>query len=522
MFDKDAALKAGYSIKEINDFLGQQSGFDVNSARQHYSDDEIYDFISGGQSKVSQPNKPSALSKAVAGVDKFVQGAGEFAEGFAKSGINVVKNIAGLTEKGLESTVGKGIEAITGKPLAKSTLSPGQPGFQALEKISTPESSLQKAGFITGEVAQALLPAGAIGKAEAGVNTLIKGAGLLKGTARMLGKAAISGGVSGATTLAQTGDVAKAKESALTGGAIRGGLNVIGGTLRALKIPERLYKTVFKDTVDDAYNQLRSGGIQKLAKDSPNEFKELVDAGIIKTVDGQPKIVDSLAKQAIDKGLKGSLDNMANSLVKSELKTELAVRKMAQGYTKPIKVESAYKEVLNEISDFTKNVRLGETSKAAKELADSIASDGSVSAENVLKIRRFLDGLRRNFTAPLERQSLQQQELKILTDNLRGKLSEIPGFANKMKDYKFYIDALDAVAAEAKRRNNSSIIGLIDAAFIGPSLSAATNIGMLAALGRRIINLPALSTRAGSAIGKNALGKTLSGSIQAGTTQTNK
>lgn len=520
MFDKDAALKAGYSIKEINDFLGEQSGFDVAAARQHYSDEEIFDFVSSGGKQQTQ--QQSTLNKVAGGVDKFVQGAGQFAEGFAKSGINLVKNVAGLTERGLEATVGKGIEAVTGKPLAKSTLSPGQPGYQALERVSTPEGGLQKAGFVAGEVTQSLLPAGAIGKAEAGVNALIKGAGLLKGTARMLGKAAISGGVAGATTLGQTGDIEKAKNSALTGGAVRGALNVAGGTLRALKVPERLYKVIFKDTVDDAYNQLRSGGLQNLAKTSPNEFKQLVDAGLIKTVDGQPKIVDSLAKQAIDKGLKGSLDNIANALVKSELKTELAVQNLAKGYTKPIIVEPSYKEVLNEIADFTKNVRLGKMSETAKGLANAIAEDGSTSAENVLIMRRFLDGLRRSFTAPVEKQSLQQQELKFLTDNLRGKLKEIPGFGDKMKDYVFYIDALDSVANEAKRRNNSSIVGLIDAAFLGPSLSAGTNVGMLAALGRRIINLPTIATRAGSSLSKNALGKTAAGTIPTGSTQVNK
>lgn len=520
MFDKDAALKAGYSIKEINDFLGQQSGFDVNSARQHYSDEEIFDFVSSGGKQQTQ--QPSTLNKVAGGVDRFVQGAGEIAEGYAKSGINFVKNIAGLTEKGLESTVGKGIEAITGKPLAKSTFSPGQPGFQALEKVSTPEGSLQKAGFIGGEVTQTLLPTGAIGKAEAGVNALIKGAGLLKGIARMLGKAAVSGGVSGATTLAQTGDVTKAKESALTGGAIRGGLNVIGGTLRALKIPERLYKTVFKDTVDDAYNQLRSQGIQNLAKNSPNEYKQLVEEGIIKTVDGQPKIVDSLAKQAIDRGLKGSLDNMANGLVKSELKTELAVQNIAKNYAKPILVEPQYKKVLQEVADTTQDVGFGELSTKARELANSIGDDGAVSAVNALSIRRFLDGMRRSFTAPTEKMSLQQQNLKFLTDNLRTKLATIPGFGQKMKDYKFYIEALDAIAAEAKRRNNSNLIGLIDSAFLGPAFASGSQVGTLAALFRKATTIPTLNTRAASALTRNALGKPTAGAIQAATTQTNK
>lgn len=520
MFDKDAALKAGYSIKEINDFLGQQSGFDVAAARQHYSDEEIFDFVSSGGKQQTQ--QPSTLNKVAGGVDKFVQGAGQFAEGFAKSGINLVKNVAGLTERGLEATVGKGIEAVTGKPLAKSTLSPGQPGYQALERVSTPEGGLQKAGFVAGEVAQSLLPAGAIGKAEAGVNALIKGAGLLKGIARMLGKAAISGGVAGATTLGQTGDIEKAKNSALTGGAVRGVLNVAGGTLRALKVPERLYKVIFKDTVDDAYNQLRSGGLQNLAKTSPNEFKQLVDAGIIKTVDGQPKIVDSLAKQAIDKGLKGSLDNMANGLVKSELKTELAVQNLAKNYTKPLVIEPQYKKVLQEIADTTQDVGFGELSKKARGLANAISDDGSVNALSALEMRRFLDGMRRSFTAPTEKMSLQQQNLKFLTDNLRGKLANIPGFSQKMKDYKFYIEALDAVSTEAKRRNNANLVGLIDAAFLGPSLAAGTNAGVLVGLARKLVNLPSLATRAGSSLSKNAIGKTAAGTIQTGSTQVNK
>ena len=61
-FDVKGALDAGYSLSEINDFLGQQSKFDVNSARQAgYNDDEILGFLSSRKLEVAPEAAPAAL-----------------------------------------------------------------------------------------------------------------------------------------------------------------------------------------------------------------------------------------------------------------------------------------------------------------------------------------------------------------------------------------------------------------------------------------------------------------------------
>ncbi len=138
----------------------------------------------------------------------------------------------------------------------------------------------------------------------------------------------------------------------------------------------------------------------------------------------------------------------------------------------------------------------------AKQLADKLKETGGmVDGDTALAVRRFLDRMRfaSSYDKPVSKLSLTQANFKTLADSARGKLNEIPGMKEVMGKYSFYIDALDALAQEAKRTGNNQVLSLIDSILLSGGSPAA---GGAMAVTRRLLGAPGLKTKAAQAIQK--------------------
>lgn len=398
-----------------------------------------------------------------------------FSKGFVKGGIETVQNIGKL-----------GLEAIT---LGKADTN--KLGIK--EETLQPANKAESIGKGTERVAEFFVPAGRVAKLERGVDLLIKGQGFLKASGRILAKGGIEATTAGVIRTAQTGDVKEGVKTGLTAGIVRGGLGVVGETARAFKIPERLYSTIFKNTYDDVVSDFKSGAISELRTSNPARYDELVEKGIVKVKNGEPILNETLAKEALDRGLRGSIPNMAKQVVNKTLDLEDEARTLAKNYNKPIPFnEKQFVTVLNRIKTDFADVGLGETANEANHFLNALKKGkGTLSADDTLKFKRFLDHMRikSSFQAlPPSRLSQTQQNFKSLADLARVRLkTAIPEMAKTMDDYRFHIEALDALAREAKRRGNNQVISLIDSVFLGGGLASGEPVATGALLAIRNI-----------------------------------
>ena len=128
--------------------------------------------------------------------------------------------------------------------------------------------------------------------------------------------------------------------STLLGGAVGGVIPAIGAGVKNLgkflspdSMPEKMYNVIFKNTADDVFSKLRTEGIDQIQKTNPELFGQAVKAGIVRLgKDGVYKIDETIAKQALDRGLKGSLKQMADSVVETNVKSEVGLREIVKNY----------------------------------------------------------------------------------------------------------------------------------------------------------------------------------------------
>ena len=431
-------------------------------------------------------------------------------------GKGVISTVGGLANLGKKITTGLG--GLVGIKEAVST----EPLMQKLEQVSTPTTGLEKVGFGAEKLGEFFLPASKAAQAEKAISILSKGIKnpLWSFIARIGGKSVAQGVSGGTVSLAQTGDFKEAGQTALTAGIARGSLATIGEGVRAFRIPERMYSTIFKNSAKDMIAELKAGGIANLKQTNPTKYQEFVKQGIIKVDDtGNPIVNETLAEQALDKGLRGSIRNMADEVVDGTLTSESQAQNIARNYKGTVDLtEPQIKNVLNKIGTDYEDVGFGEISNQAKALVSQIeASGGNVSAETALNVRRLLDKVRisTSFDKPATALSQTQSNLKTLADTIRNRLNAIPGMGETMKNYSFYIDALEALAKEAARRGNNSVIGMIDSVFLSgvpANPEVAGTIGVLQKLLRSVYG----NTKLAQTIYNSNLGTKASGALTSG------
>jgi len=443
--------------------------------------------------------------------ERVAKNFGEFATGVAKSG---VQTIQGLGQLGL-----KGVKVLTGKDFGTEET------FFEDKTALEPKTTAEKVGKITGDIAQYFIPAGQAAKAEKFVDLISKGISspLLAAGTRIVGKATVQGVSAGAVNLAQTGgDIKEAEKVAATAGIIRGGMAIIGEGARALHLPERLYSTIFKNSAKDMTTELKSGGLQTLRNNNPDKFQELVSKGIIKIgKNGDPILNDTLAEEALDKGLRGSIRGMANEVVEKTLESEDKARQIASGFKGKVDLsEPQFKKVLQGLAEEYQDVGFGEIADDATNLVSKIDDGaGKISATDALSIRRLLDKARiaTSFDRPAMKLSLSQGNLKTLADAVRSRVNAIPEMGEIMKDYSFYLDAMESLAKEAARRGNNQVLSLIDSLFLSGAYAGNNPIpGLTMGMFRKIVQSAWGTTALGQILKNSNVSRLTSGLISAG------
>lgn len=435
---------------------------------------------------------------------------------FAKSAYNLEKDVAtGFAKGGTQTALGLGNIAFSeagmqaqkllplpfrlmGKVAEKTGLSnifnPSTQAGQKARQLVEPKNTAESVGKGIEQTAEFFIPAGAAMKGEKAVNVASKAISspFLAATARIVGKSAVQGLSAGGVKYLQTGgDTKEAVKTGALGGLARGAMATIGEGANALKVPERLYSTIFKNTKNDMIAELRSDAIINIQKTDPDLYTDLVKQGIIKVQNGQPIVNTTLAEDALERGLKGNVGTMANQVVTGQLKSEQAARQIASNYKGTVDLpEEQYQNVLKGLAQEYEDVGFGEITKEANKLAAKLAATkGKLPAADALDIRRFLDRVRiaRSFNQPATKLSLDQANLKTLADTARTRVNAVPGMQPVMNDYSFYIDALEALAKEAARTGNNQVISLIDSMFLAGTAVSGNPLPAGAGLLRRLI-----------------------------------
>lgn len=335
--------------------------------------------------------------------------------------------------------------------------------------------------------------------------------------ARIAKGAAVGAGFGAAGGLESGQDNSGVLLSTLLGGAVGGAIPAIGaaakyGMSKAEGIPEKLYSTIFKNSQDDVFKQLTTEGIKNIQDTDPNTFAELVKKGIVKVgKDGVAQVDETLAKEALDRGLKGSLKTMSNQVVKMNKTSELAVRNITDSYKPKIAVDNK-KGLLNVLEGIRSGFQGQYDEKTMTKTVSQYIKEvktGKVSAKSLLEMRRLIDSQRIASTyraMPSGKISLTQESFKAAADALRSKLNNLPGMGNVMKDYSFSIDALEALAKEAQRKGNAQVLGMIDSIlFTGGATAGGPLVGAGSFLARRSLMAPTVATNAAQMI--NTLGR---------------
>lgn len=420
--------------------------------------------------------------------------------------------------KGLVSTAAhtsaplRKVGNVIGDQVSKAVGIQGRAPEEDLHSVYTTKNAAEKAGFGAEQIAEFLLPAGTASKAEKAIVAAVdasKAGTLTKVITKLAGKAAIEGAVGGTVRTAQTGDLKEGAKAAATFGAIKLGTGAVGAALKAVDFPEWLYSKLFKNTYQDMYQELDTNSLRTLQETKPDWFKTMTERGIIKVgKDGAVVVDDTLAKQALDRGLQGSIKNMAVVVRKGLADSEAAVKDIAATHAdKTIRLShpETYARVLNGLSKEFEDVGFGEISAKTSEFAQK-AVNGVLTPEEAIGLRRLLDGLRiKKSYIPLPNSplSLGQQNLKTLSDTLRTQVNHLPGMAKVMEEYSFNIDALDILAKEAARRGNKEALGLIDSMLISGGIgSGAPGPAIAATVARKVLASPTGLTRTGQIIEK--------------------
>lgn len=364
------------------------------------------------------------------------------------------------------------------------------------EPIKSQTGGFGTAGGVAGDIAGLVIPFGEAAKAEKGIQAVTEGskaiqsldkAGIvgkgIKFAIEKLGKIAPEAGVGYLNGLVRSGgDTHEAKKQAIEFGVAAGFFNALGSVAHSLKIPEKLYTTIFRTSKAE---QLELLGGRK---------------------------AESFAKQALDRGIKGNTKQMSEQLAKGLSDSEKKITTEFEKAGNPkIKLGNA-KRFIEAIKSKIKVLKASGAESSANGLESSLGAidskTGEITANNALALRRFLDGLRteKSFYAQTEELGAQQAGLKEMADEIRAKINSIGGTGGAMKDYQFFIEGVNKLAQYAARTKNADALGLINSVLMGESLASHSPAGLILAAGRKGLAMPSVST--GLAQGLKYIGET--------------
>jgi len=334
-----------------------------------------------------------------------------------------------------------------------------------------PKTEAEKFGSIGAEVAETILPIG-LGKGKLALR-VAKGSGFF-----------------GALSAKQAEDEGKSGKDVLMAGglgALYGGFFPLAAkvTQKGFSpvtkfLPERLYQPVFRLASKD------------------------VEAGFRSAAKGK-EIDPTLPREVLDRGLKGSLKNMAIHSIHRLNELEGQVKEfISKSPDKLVSTEGkkeAYVNLLKTVKDQFKSGFFPETAKEADGLIRELGKvkGEQISIELALRLRRFLDSRRlsssfKNIQNPL---AAKQEEFKAAAGLLRNGMREHLG--TLMNEERIYIQAFEAIVDDAVRRGNRNLLNLTDVLIGGGGVATGfTGAGVGLAAAVRGFQQPTFMTNLGS------------------------
>ena len=403
------------------------------------------------------------IKASLSGIARGALGVSEVGQGVLKGGISTLKGASSLGEKLLRKATGQD----TVQPTAAEKLVP--------PTLTEPKTGFESAGKMIEQVGEFLIPVG--GEARALTSLLSKGGKVLKGVTQ----AVIGAGEFGGKSAIQTGGD---KKSVISSSLLGATAPVVAGVGKALtqKLPEKLYAQIFKYSADDLAAKYRS-----IAKGE--------------------ELNPTLAKEALERGLKGSSENMAVYSVQKLNELEKSVQDFVttSGLSgKKLVVENlgGYKNILQTIKSQFKAGFLSKRAEEADVLLKELAENTSgLTIDITLRLRRFIDKMRNTSSFKLDpKLTPRQEEFKVATDTLRKKLADA-GLKDLMNEERIFIEAIDSIVSDAVRRQNKALLGLTDVLLGGGGLAAgATGAGVGIAAGVRAFQQPVSLTGLGQGL----------------------
>lgn len=361
----------------------------------------------------------------------------------------------------------------------------------------TPKTSAERAGATLENIAEFFIPSGMANQALRATKfgrALEKAddLNLIGKTTRSLLKGVGSGAELALKTTAQqaTGELPEqytgARNAFLFGLAASPVIDSAGALVKwgvdkiSKRIPERLMSQIFKTSSDDILDEWRS-------------------------IAGNKPLNPTLAKEALQNDIFGSSEKMGVYTIKKLSEVEKAVQEAMKIDKTPITIDANnVKKTVSLLKTISSQYKSSftNTDKVANSFVKEISS-GKIDPDTTLRLKRFFDGLR-NSSSFRENAMLapKQEELKIASNIFRKKLYDA-GYQEAMNQERIFIEALDALANDAKKRLNKNVIGLFDlVAGTGGMVTGNPLIGAGVVAGARATQLPRVITTTARALYK--------------------
>ncbi len=390
--------------------------------------------------------------------------------------------------------IGQAVHQIPGVSSAVDALyrQPGvsEASFPAAREALAPTNQAQSVGRFVEKAAEMIVPAGRVASATRGASLGVRSAS--------------QAATGGAVTAAQGGDAEDVITSALLMGATPGISDAVSAVGRAVttNLPEKLYAQIFKLAKDDLEMAYRT------------------------TARGKP-LNPTLAREAIDNGLKGSSKNMAVYSVRKLDALESQLQKVASRKVMALPDKQKYIAELKEIEERFGKGFFSDRAGQATTLRQALEKmpGPSAKATDMLSLRRFLDKMRTSSSFRLDPNlAPKQEELKVAADRLRAKLHTNPEMSALIDKERVFIQTFDAIVDDAVRRGNKQLLNLTDVILGGGGLASGGPLGASIGVGAvrgfqqpfTLTNLGTMLDRLGKATPSGAAEKTARTAVSAG------
>lgn len=218
----------------------------------------------------------------------FGQGAQDFAVGIAKGATNTVVSSQDLVSKGLDKIASPVVKAITGKE--DQFAGSGSLKTVVPEAAYTPKNATEKAGFVTEQIGEFFIPAGAgakVAKVAEGAQLVTKLPKIAQGATKLLARSGTEAATMATVSAAQGGTAEEVRDAGIIGAIFPIVGKALGMTGKQIfeKLPKRIMQNVIgqtkaaklsgQDVSEYALKKRKVGTVDKLISDSSEAVTKL-------------------------------------------------------------------------------------------------------------------------------------------------------------------------------------------------------------------------------------------------------